>query len=130
MLHRLMNDKKITDTIEVFYARSTDTVHIITQVEKKHIVVVKGGRDIPWYSIPPQYHSLIFSEKEMMYCPLDHERVPHHRLATPDEIQNLPTGKLPIIRTYDIVSRWLGFIENDIIAIERKDGVYYRKVSR
>ncbi|KAG1001467.1 hypothetical protein G6F27_012847 [Rhizopus arrhizus] len=80
-----------------------------------------------WNKIPSPYHRYIFREEELKYCPLNHERVPRHRLATQEEIDNLPRGELPVICTHDIICRWLGFQVGDIIAIERKS-TYYRRV--
>jgi DNA-directed RNA polymerase subunit H (RpoH/RPB5) len=112
---------------EIVINRSTDFETIVQHIEDGYLIVV-NNQEIKWDNIPSKYHSFVFRKDELTYSPIDHERVPRHRLATQEEIDQLPRGQLPIIRTYDIVCRYLGFKENDIIAIERKSSVYYRRV--
>lgn len=128
MVNRIMAQRQVSQNISISYTRSTDIANIVRYAGLGYIVIVHK-KPIPWSEIPSQYHSFVFSKDETAYCPLDHERVPRHRLATQDEIEKLPRGKLPILRTYDIIARWMGFCKGDIVAIERKSSVYYRQVS-
>lgn len=93
-----------------------------------NIVILKNKIDI-FPKISAKYHSYIFFAYELLFCPIDHILVPRHRLATDSEINNLtPDLKLPIILSTDIICRWHGFPLNSIIAIEREDGTYFRKL--
>lgn len=112
--------------IELPINRAADFENIIRHINDGYLVIVPTTQSI-WGKIPSSYHRYIFREEELKYCPLDHERVPRHRLATQEEIDNLPRGELPVIYTHDIICRWLGFQVNDIIAIERKS-IYYRRI--
>jgi len=114
--------------IEVAVHRSADYERIVDEITRGHVVIASPIRSHFWSHIPAEYHRFIFRKEELTYQPENHERVHPHRLASHDEIQSLPRGTLPAIRSYDIMCRVCGFVVGDIIAIERPSGVYYRRV--
>lgn len=101
---------------------------IISYLEKGYIVIISGTKRDAFIKISSKYHINIFYEEELLYCPLDHELVPIHRLATSDEIHNTDITVLPKILSSDVICRWMNFNKDDIITIEREDGNYYRVV--
>jgi DNA-directed RNA polymerase subunit H (RpoH/RPB5) len=83
--------------------------------------------------LPTEFYSKVFFADELKICPMDNILVPTHRLATEEEIRNLHKrhillNTLPIILISDKVARWYGWKVKTIIAIERPDGIYFRRV--
>jgi DNA-directed RNA polymerase subunit H (RpoH/RPB5) len=115
--------------------RNTTAVKVdfksISQIEdhcrKGHVVVINNMRKNIFADIDKKFHSQIFSRDEMAYCPLDHVKVPKHRKAMPNEVPKVK-HKFPVLRSYDIICRWMDFKPGDIVAIERKDKTYFRTV--
>jgi len=77
----------------------------------------------------------IFLMKELMYNPMKHELVPKHKKITEDEIKTLMESlqlksktQLPLIQKQDIIARWLGLQQGDVVRITRyteTSGKYY-----
>lgn len=77
----------------------------------------------------------VFYTKELMYNPLKHTLVPHHEKlsdAEGKEIMEIYMIKqkiqMPIISRNDIIARWLGLKQGDIVKITRYNetsGTYY-----
>ena len=68
----------------------------------------------------------IFVMKELMYNPTKHELVPKHEKMTDEEIKKLmeelqlkSKTQLPLIQKQDIIARWLGLQQGDIVRITR-----------
>jgi DNA-directed RNA polymerase subunit H (RpoH/RPB5) len=95
--------------------------------QEGYIVVINNLKRTIFNDINKEYHSQIFSKDEMMYCPLNHIKVPLHRKATSEEILKYKYS-LPKILSYDIICRWKNFKPGDVIAIERSDGTTYFRV--
>lgn len=125
LLHELRRDKPI---VHIAYELPKDAARVASLC-KNNIVVVSGKSDI-FRKIDAKYHCNIFLEHETLFCPLDHVLVDRHRLATDEEIAGLPKDmRLPIIYSNDIICRWSNFPLNSIVAIEREDGLYFRKLT-
>jgi DNA-directed RNA polymerase subunit H (RpoH/RPB5) len=115
--------------------RGTSAVRVdfksVVQIEdycrKGHVVIINNMKKTIFADIDKQFHSQIFSDDEMMYCPLDHVKVPPHFKAAPEDIPKVK-HKFPVLRSYDIVCRWMNFKPGEIVAIKRDDGIYYRIV--
>lgn len=115
--------------------RGTTAVRVdfksITQIEdycrKGHVVVINNMRKNIFADIDKQFHSQIFSHEDMMYCPLDHVKVPPHFKAAPEDIPKIKY-KFPVLRSHDIICRWMNFKPGDVVAIKRRDGLYFRIV--
>ena len=67
----------------------------------------------------------------MLLYPLDHDLVPTHRRATPEERRALaPVNRLPLLCLDDPVVQYLGLRPGDVVRIERRDGtLYWRQVT-
>jgi len=79
------------------------------------------------------YLELWHKRRQLGVNVLEHIDVPRHRLATSAESERYPHDQLPLLRVDDPVARWLGFRENDIVAVEHDDddtgaSVYLRRV--
>ena len=84
--------------------------------------------------LSPDLRKWFFSVEELSFDPTQHPMVPHHRLATLEEIESLDKhfghcqegshfrNMLPILDSCDIIARWSGFPIGTIIAIERGGG--------
>lgn len=115
--------------------RGTSAVRVdfksVAQIEdycrKGHVVIINNMKKTIFADIDKQFHSQIFSDDEMMYCPLDHVKVPPHFKAAPEDIPKVK-HKFPVLRSYDIICRWMNFKPGEIVAIKRDDGIYYRIV--
>jgi DNA-directed RNA polymerase subunit H (RpoH/RPB5) len=116
----------MTEYIE--YKSNTQAPVIEKYCREGKKVIVHNLKNRLFNEIDKQYHSQIFSDVEVSYHPTENIKVPLHRKATDNEIEMLKNKKLPIILTTDIICRSLGFKAGDIIAIERKDEIYYRTV--
>lgn len=121
--------------------RKDISIHYITyespkQINDIHTILYNGGLIILndkldiFPKIPAKYHSSIFFRYEILFNPTKHILVPRHRLATEDEIQSIRSDlNLPKIYSADIICRWNNFPLGSIIAIERKNTVYFRKLN-
>ncbi len=83
--------------------------------------------------IDPKDSGYVFFASELRLDPLKNCMVPRHRTATKEEIEKLhdrciPDGKLPVLRMLDPIRRWHNFPVGSIVAIERPDGTYFRRV--
>lgn len=77
----------------------------------------------------------IFLGKELMYNPNKHSLVPKHEKMNEEEVKDLMNElhlkqktQLPFIQKTDIISRWLGLKQGDIVRITRHSetsGEYY-----
>lgn len=84
-------------------------------------------------SIPSPFQNDIgvVSWAVVLLYPLDHEMVPPHRRATPEERAALrvPLSMLPVLRRDDAIAQYLGLQHGDVVRIDRLDGtVYWRHV--
>lgn len=83
----------------------------------------------------------VFSADQVIRNVTKHKWVPRHTKLTDTEINKLlqrwkatDTTKLPIILTTDVIARYMGLLENDVIKIEGPDGTHvgtqtqYRRV--
>jgi DNA-directed RNA polymerase subunit H (RpoH/RPB5) len=76
----------------------------------------------------------VISWQLILTYPLDHQLVPKHRFATPEDLKMLPQGALkrrsilPAIRADDAIIQYLGLSVNDIVRIDRLDGTVYFRV--
>ena len=73
----------------------------------------------------------VFFQLELDIDPINNFMVPKHRYATQDEKDDLtkrhiPFTKLPVLLMKDPIRRWYNFAPESIIAIERKDKLYFR----
>lgn len=73
----------------------------------------------------------IFFQIELDLDPVNNHMVARHRYATADEIAQLeatkiPMSKLPVLCMKDPIRRWHNFTVNSVIAIERRDKLYFR----
>lgn len=89
--------------------------------------------DIVLNEIDPHDSGYIFFASELQLDPINNRMVPTHRPATPDEIKQLkdrriPWKKLPVLRMLDPVRRWHNFPARSVVAIDRPDGTYFRRV--
>ena len=83
--------------------------------------------------VDPQESGYMFFASELRLDPLNNTAVPKHRLATPDEVEKLKfrrmdINKLPVLRMSDPVRRWHNFPKGYVVAVERRDGTYFRRV--
>ena len=69
----------------------------------------------------PSLQIEIFPVSRLKQDVTQHEIVPPHRLATPEEIKNLRAADLPVLLTTDPVARWYAFPRGSIVHISRKD---------
>ena len=77
----------------------------------------------------------LFLCKELMYNPMKHELVPKHEKITEEEgkklMENLQLKsktQIPLIQRTDVIARWLGLSQGDIVRITRYNetsGEYY-----
>ena len=77
----------------------------------------------------------LFLMKEMMYNPMKHLLVPKHKKLSDeavkklmDELQLKSKTQLPLIQRQDIIARWIGLQQGDIVRITRYNdtsGKYY-----
>lgn len=77
----------------------------------------------------------IFLMRELMYNPMKHKLVPKHKKMTEEEGKELmekmeikSKHQLPFIQRQDIIARWLGLQQGDIVRITRyteTSGKYY-----
>lgn len=68
----------------------------------------------------------IFLCKELMYNPMKHELVPKHTKITEEEgkklmedLQLKSKTQIPLIQRTDVIARWLGLVQGDIVRITR-----------
>lgn len=103
---------------------STPYLHTITKFDKH--LQKQGG------------HLQYFHMKNLMFNPTKHILVPKHTKLTPEEITDVMTKylikskiQMPYILRNDIIAKWLGLKQGDVVKIERfneNSGVsyYYR----
>lgn len=68
----------------------------------------------------------LFLCKELMYNPMKHELVPKHEKLTEEEIKKLMDDlqlkskmQIPLIQKTDVIARWLGLAQGDVVRITR-----------
>ena len=76
----------------------------------------------------------VFFKSELLLDPVNNKMVPHHRLATEQEVQELQSRhvsmhRLPILRMTDPIRRWHNFERGTIVAIDRPSSTYFRQVT-
>ena len=112
-------------------------LHLLRESDENMILVIKGNKKkfLPEMMriAEKEDYSKFFFRSEIKTCPLKHDLVPRHRLATEEELENLEKRKIPIsslpkIKMEDIIIRWHGW-KHGVIAIERDEGVYYRRIN-
>lgn len=81
-------------------------------------------------TLPSDRHISILLWSLVLLHPLDHELVPAHRRATPEERARLtPVNLLPALRSDDAVAQYLALRPGDVVRIERADAtVYWRLI--
>jgi DNA-directed RNA polymerase subunit H (RpoH/RPB5) len=113
---------------------------LIVEVKQRNgaIIVVKHHSDavisIVLDEIELDDSGYIFMQSELDIDPINSPMVPHHRLATPEELRRLadrhiPESMLPVLRMKDPVRRWHNFPKGSVVVIERGSGSYFRRVT-
>lgn len=114
--------------------------------ETSHLVIVAAHKPTP----PAQKHLLttsmmrwcsVFPMHQVIRNVTKHEWVPRHTKLREEEVKALldkwrvpDISKLPIMLTTDVVARYMGLLENDVVRIEGCDGsrvgtqIQYRRV--
>lgn len=112
-------------------------LHLLREDDENMILIIKGDRQkfLPEMMkiVEKEDYSKFFFFSEIKMCPLKHDLVPKHRLATKEELENLkkrkiPFSSLPKIKMEDIIVRWYGW-KQGIVAIERDEEIYYRRIN-
>ena len=82
------------------------------------------------HSLPTDHTVTVLPWALILMYPLDHELVPRHRRATPEERARLgPASQLPTLRADDVIARYLSLDPGDVVHIARPDGtVYWRLI--
>ena len=121
--------KKYNDKLNIVLIFNNDTISapIITQLNKFDKILQKKGGSLRYFHI-----------KNIMFNPTKHELVPKHIKLTNEEVTEfmnkyLIKGKvqMPYILHSDIIAKWLGLKQGDVVKIERineNSGIsyYYR----
>jgi DNA-directed RNA polymerase I, II, and III subunit RPABC1 len=97
----------------------------LQQLQNKHLVL----------STTEGFFFHLFLCKELMFNPMKHELVPKHEKITEEEgktlMENLQLKsktQIPLIQRTDVIARWLGLSQGDIVRITRYNetsGEYY-----
>ena len=133
------------NTILMYDEPTTEKAHVpylivaVKERTNRSIIVVTNHSDdimdIVLKEIDPVDSGYLFFQSELEVDPINNLMVPEHRLATREELEMLRSRKvrlstLPVIKMVDPIRRWWNFAQNEIIAVDRKDGsVYFRRVS-
>lgn len=113
-----------------------NVLHLLRESDESVILIIKGDKRkfLPEMMriVEKEDYSRFFFQSEVRTCPLKHDLVPRHRLATKEELKHLEERKisissLPQIKMEDIIVRWYGW-RHGIIAIERNEEIYYRRI--
>lgn len=89
--------------------------------------------DIVLGEIDPSDSGYVFFALELELDPVNNCMVPTHRQATQRELSDLqkrgiPLRTFPVLRMLDPIRRWHNFSANTVVAIDRPDGTYFRRV--
>ena len=118
------NDKK---NIILIFNNDTISMPVLSQLNKYDKLFQKNGGILQFFQI-----------KQLMFNPTKHEFVPEHVKLTDAEAQDIMKKymiksklQMPIILHNDIIAKWLGLKQGDIVKIKRyndNSGVsfYYR----
>jgi len=118
------NDKK---NIILIFNNDTISMPVLSQLNKYDKLFQKNGGILQFFQI-----------KQLMFNPTKHEFVPEHVKLTDAEAQDIMKKymiksklQMPIILHNDIIAKWLGLKQGDIVRIKRyneNSGVsyYYR----
>lgn len=121
--------KKYNDMKNIIIVFNNDTISapVLSQLHKYDKLFQKNGGML-------QY----FQQKQLMFNPTEHAFVPEHIKLTTEEANEIMTKymiksklQMPIILHNDIIAKWLGLKQGDIVKIKRyneNSGVcyYYR----
>lgn len=127
LLHGTVDDKSKTGFVtEQLLGRRNGAVLVFVNHSDDVVDAVLSEVD-------PRDSGYLFFASELRLNPVDNCMVPPHRVATPEEVQvlnerRIPLGKLPVLRMLDPIRRWHNFPPESVVAIERPDGTYFRKV--
>jgi DNA-directed RNA polymerase subunit H (RpoH/RPB5) len=125
------------EELEKFY-KSKKFIIILQEYPSSITLQAMQNKNIALQNIQPVHNNgflQIFTMKELMYNPTKHELVPKHEKMTEPEIKKLMEDlqlksktQLPLIQKQDIIARWLGLQQTDIVRITRyteTSGEYY-----
>jgi DNA-directed RNA polymerase subunit H (RpoH/RPB5) len=141
VLRRLRDDPNLESvkSEEVTEKKEFGDVLFLLQSSEDKILIIDGDSEkflgYMMDMVEEEQYCKFFFTDEIARCPIGHELVPEHRLITSEELEELgkrkiPLSSLPRLSMKDIISRWYGWDEGTIIAIDRRDGPYYRVVAR
>ena len=127
-----MYDEPVNDKTEIPYL-----IIALKEKQTRSIIVVTNHSDemidVVLDEIDPVESGHLFFESELEADPVNNCMVPNHRLATAEELDNLKfrgirKASLPVIKMTDPIRRWHNFPAGSIVAVEREEGPYYRRV--
>jgi len=136
-------DEKEPEFIKVVFIERLDASGIkthISSIEKsqiKNLIIVYENTPTPSIYNPIELVKKLgieielFSIADLQYVVIDHVMVPKHVKTFGQEYEEVVSkcgNKLPILLHTDAVARFYGFKQNDIIRVERPDGIIYRIV--
>lgn len=121
--------KDFNDKTNIIFVFNNDNIStpILQQLNKYDKMLQKNGGTIQF-----------FHTKNLMFNPMNHVLVPKHRKLTPEEVSQMMEkynikGKiqLPYILRNDVIAKWLGLKQGDVVEIERYNensglAYYYR----
>lgn len=118
----------------IFHDNPTFTmVHVkemqayFTQHDIRHCILVTINT--PSSNILRELHRIsgvqieVFTDKELLYNPLEHHNVPEYRVLAQDEIEhikksfNMKTDNFPLMTKTDIISKWLNLKRGTVLEI-------------
>lgn len=125
-------------------AQLKDIHNYLTQYDIRHCILVT--KSAPSSNILRELHRLsgvhieVFSDKELLYNPLEHQDVPKYRVLSSDEVEqvkkhyNMSSDNFPILNKSDIVAKWLNLKRNMVLEVtspSETSGLYtsYRMVA-
>jgi DNA-directed RNA polymerase subunit H (RpoH/RPB5) len=109
--------KKYNNKLNIILILSNDTISspLITQLNKYDKILQKKGGILQYFQI-----------KNLLYNPTKHEMVPEHIKLTPQEATEVMEKymiksklQMPMIMHTDIIAKWLGLKQGDIVQINR-----------
>lgn len=109
--------KKYNNKLNIILIFSNDTISspLITQLNKYDKILQKKGGILQYFQI-----------KNLLYNPTKHEMVPEHIKLTPQEATEVMEKymiksklQMPMIMHTDIIAKWLGLKQGDIVQINR-----------
>jgi DNA-directed RNA polymerase subunit H (RpoH/RPB5) len=139
LFHELRGDPNLSFEY-VNISEKNDIVHLLRLLrenDENRILIIRGNKQkfLPEMIkiTEKKDYSRFFFLSEIELCPVKHDLVPKHRLATEEEIEilkkrKIPLSSLPKIKREDVIIRWYGW-KQGIVAIEREEGTYFRKIN-